>query len=183
MGLLDMVLSGENSSAISELAKNFGIDERDAKNAVSQMVPALSKGLKKNNSSAEGIASLVAALSKGNHQKYVNDPRSLTQEETVQDGNKILGHLLGSKDVSRNVAGYASDQTGLDAGILKKMLPMVAAMAMGALSQKSSALGLEKAQSASPQSGGGMDLFSSFLDSDGDGSVMDDLFGMAKKFF
>ena len=41
-------------------------------------------------------------------------------------GNEILGHIFGSKEVSRDVAGQASQQTGIDTSVLKKLLPIVA---------------------------------------------------------
>jgi hypothetical protein len=41
-------------------------------------------------------------------------------------GNQVLGHIFGSKDVSRNVAADASQQSGVDPSILKKLLPIVA---------------------------------------------------------
>jgi hypothetical protein len=44
--------------------------------------------------------------------------------------------VLRSKDVRRQVATQASAQTGLGADLLKQMLPVVAAMTMGALSKQ-----------------------------------------------
>jgi hypothetical protein len=41
-------------------------------------------------------------------------------------GNEILGHIFGSKDTSREVATQASQQSGVDTSILKKLLPIVA---------------------------------------------------------
>ena len=41
-------------------------------------------------------------------------------------GNQILGHIFGSKDKSREVASQASEQSGVDPSILKKLLPIVA---------------------------------------------------------
>ncbi len=41
-------------------------------------------------------------------------------------GNQILGHIFGSKDKSRNVAAQASQQSGVDSSVLKKLLPIVA---------------------------------------------------------
>jgi hypothetical protein len=41
-------------------------------------------------------------------------------------GNQILGHIFGSKEKSREVAGQASEQSGVDPSILKKLLPIVA---------------------------------------------------------
>ena len=87
----------------------------------------------------------------GQHQQYVEDPTALDRPDTVADGNAILGHLLGSKDVSRQVANQASEQTGLGPDLLKQMLPVVAAMAMGALSKHASS---EVGQDGS--AGGGM---------------------------
>ena len=43
-------------------------------------------------------------------------------------GNQILGQIFGSKDVSREVAADASQKSGIDASVLKKLLPIVAGM-------------------------------------------------------
>jgi hypothetical protein len=52
-------------------------------------------------------------------------------------GNEILGHIFGSKDASRDVAAQASEQSGVDASVLKKLLPIVAgAVAMHYLGQR-----------------------------------------------
>ncbi len=52
-------------------------------------------------------------------------------------GNQILGHIFGSKDKSRDVAAQASEQSGVDTSILKKLLPIVAgAVAMHYMSKR-----------------------------------------------
>jgi hypothetical protein len=52
-------------------------------------------------------------------------------------GNEILVHIFGSKDASRDVAAQASQQSGVDASVLKKLLPIVAgAVAMHYLGQR-----------------------------------------------
>ena len=38
----------------------------------------------------------MSALSKGNHQRYIDSPQSLGDQKAVADGNGILGHVLGS---------------------------------------------------------------------------------------
>ena len=40
-------------------------------------------------------------------------------------GNDILGQIFGNKDVSRNVAGHAAEQTGIDSSLLRRMLPLM----------------------------------------------------------
>ena len=64
---------------------------------------------------------------------------SLQRAETVADGNGILGHIFGSKDVSRQVAARAAQSSGVAPDILAKMLPLVAALAMGSMSRRASA--------------------------------------------
>lgn len=183
MGILDSILSAGGGSAVSELAKNFGISEGDAGKAIGQLAPAISQGLKQNMSSADGLGALLGALGSGKHQKYVDRPEELTRQETITDGNHILGHIFGSKDVSRNVAQSAAEKTGIDSGILKKMLPMIAAMAMGSLSKNNAQSGLASQLSGSVPDSGAVGMLSQFLDADNDGSIADDLLNMAKKFF
>jgi hypothetical protein len=102
----------------------------------------------------------------------------LTDPATTSDGNAILGHVFGSKDVSRQVASRASERTGIDPSILKKMLPLVAAMVMGGLSRKSGA------RSADPKTAGAgiSAMLGPMLDRDGDGSMMDDVAGIVGGF-
>src|SRR3546814_13005811 len=56
-----------------------------------------------------------------------------SQPTPVNQGNDVLGQIFGSKDVSRTVAGQAAAQTGVDSGLLKRMLPMLAMIAAGYL--------------------------------------------------
>ena len=186
MSLLKTILEANDGGAVKALAQNFGLSNQQAGSAVAKLLPALTQGMKANVSQQGGLDSLLGALNKGSHQRYVDNPNELTQANSIADGNNILGHLLGSKDVSRQVASQAAEQTGIDTGILKKMLPMVAGLAMGSLSKQSGSGGAL----AGMLGGGGQDssaaggLLSGFLDADGDGSMADDLLGMvAKKFF
>jgi len=123
MSLLQSMLNTQNGDAVRQLAQNFGLGEDQTVSALSNLIPALSQGLKQNVSSSDGLQGLLSALGSGNHQRYVEDVSTLGQQETIQEGNGILGHLLGSKDVSRQVASQAAAQTGVGEDILKRMLP------------------------------------------------------------
>jgi hypothetical protein len=181
MDLLNMLLSAGGGSAVRQLAQNFGLDEGQASSAIANLLPALGQGLSRNAASAGGLESLLGALSSGGHERYFDSPETLGDEGTIQDGNGILGHILGSKDVSRRVASNAAAQTGIGVDVLKKMLPVVAAMTMGALSKQHSSAALAPGSSAAP--GGLMGMLGQFLDSNQDGSVIDDVLGMASKMF
>jgi hypothetical protein len=162
--------------ALQRIANQAGLDEGQAASVLKAVAPALGQGLSRQAASPSGLEALLGALASGNHRRYVDDPATLTRPETVTDGNAILGHILGSKDVSRAVAGQAATQTGVSPDIIKQMLPLLASLAMGALSQK---------QATAPATGQAPDrnLLTSLLDGNGDGSIADDLLGMASKMF
>ena len=85
---------------------------------------------------------LLQALGKGNHDRYLDHADALTNHAAVEDGNGILGHIFGSKDTSRALADRTSKTTGISSGILKKMLPLIAALVMGSLKKQSSNSGI-----------------------------------------
>ena len=99
MNLIQSILNTQNGDSVRQLAQNFGLGEDQSVSALSSLIPALSQGLKQNVSSSDGLQDLLSALGSGNHQRYVDDVAVLGQPETIQEGNGILGHLLGSKDV------------------------------------------------------------------------------------
>jgi hypothetical protein len=181
MDLLNMLLNQGGGQAVRQLAQNFGLNEDQAISAISNLVPALGQGLARNASQEGGLESLLGALTGGQHKRYLEDPSILGQQDSIDDGNGILSHIFGSKDVSRQVAQQTSEKTGIGVDVLKKMLPMVAALAMGALSHQSSSVPQNAALGNSPV-GGLVNILGQFLDSNRDGSVADDLLGMAAKF-
>ncbi len=184
MNLLEMLLSSKNGAIVGEIAKKSGLDENTTKNVITEVLPSLSRGLENKTKNDQSLDELLSAIEKGDHQRYIENPESLSEDKTVDDGNSILGHIFGNKDVSRNVAGHAAEKTGVSSGIIKKMLPMLAAAAMGALGSKSAAGGLlGAALGTSAGRSTAYKVLSSFLDSNKDGSIVDDLLRMAKRFF
>jgi hypothetical protein len=136
MDLLQTILNAQNGTAVDQLGQQLGLDRAQTVSAIQGLMPALAGGLAKNASAPDGLAGLEAALTGGAHARYLENPAALAHPEAIEDGNGILGHLFGTKEVSRQVAANASAQTGIGADILKKMLPMVASLAMAALAQR-----------------------------------------------
>ncbi len=177
MGLIDSIIKEHGGGIVTQLAGQFGLDKATAEKAVRALMPALSEGLNKNISSPDGLQSLVSALQKGDRGTIIDNPAELSNPGITEDGNGILGHLLGSKEASRRVAGDAAEQTGVDSSTLKKILPVVASVAMGVLSKQNLGLGGGAASMITGALG-------SFLKSDdGDGSDEQGLLGLAKKLF
>ncbi len=192
MNLLQQILSSQGGAIVEQLAGQFGLEGAQAQAAISQLVPVLARGVRNNASSESGLQSLLGALQNGGHSHYIEQPQSLAEAATTQDGNNILGHIFGSKEVSRQVASHASAETGIGSAILKKMLPVIASAVMGAMSQQSSASssgGLLQGLMGAALSGGqrsasgsgALGMLNQFLDADNDGSALDDIMGMLAK--
>ncbi len=163
---------------VASLGQRFGLSQEQTAAAVSSLLPALMGGMQRNLNQEGGLDSLLGALTGGGHQRYVEDPDALSGDAPIEEGNGILGHLLGSKDVSRQVASSAAARTGVGADILKKMLPIVATMLMGAVSKQTGG-----GQMAAVAGGGILDLLTPMLDRDGDGTALDDVAGMIGNLF
>lgn len=178
MNLMDLLKSSGGNDSVGKLADAVGLGSGDTAKLVDALAPALMGGLKKNTGDDNGLAGLRRALETGGHDRYLDNPALMESDDTRSDGNRILGHIFGSKDVSRNVAAAAAGETGIDAGTIKKALPLLATLAMGVLNKKSSG-GQDIGSSAQ---GGGLGPLGDLLDMGGK-SGLDGILGMAKKLF
>jgi hypothetical protein len=178
MNILDSILGARDGAAVQQLAAQFGLRPEQASAAIGALMPALAAGLKRDITTNE--AGLESALANGRHETYVDQPEVLGAPATTADGNAILGHIFGSKDVSRKVAAGAAERTGIDPAILKQMLPLLASLAMGALAKQKKSAATGAAGAA--QSGGLAGMLEPLLDRDGDGSISDDVGGMLGRF-
>lgn len=182
-GLLDGVMEQLGGDRLGAIAGALGGDSDRTQAAIASALPALLGGLANNTAKPDGADSLRRALD-DHDGSVLDDPSALLGGGG--DGEGILGHILGAKrqDVEQHVAG----SSGLDLGQVTKLLPMLAPMVMGVLGRKQRSEGLDagglagmlggersELESSSPDLGG----LASILDRDGDGSMMDDLTGMA----
>ena len=156
--LFDML--NQSPQAIDQLARQFNLSQQQAQQAVEALMPAFSQGLKQTTSDPGGFGNFLQALASGQHAKYYEDAGRAFSPAGMADGNGILGHLFGSKDLSRAVAAQASQATGIAESTLRQMLPALAAMVMGGMFQQTAG------QARAAQAGG----FGA-----GDGNILGDI--------
>ena len=106
-------------------------------------------------------------------------------EDVKNDGDKILGHVLGSK--KQGVEKIIGEKSGLDAGSVGNILKVAAPILMGVLGKQA-----RQSNVSTPNDLGGLlggllggssaqkeqSFLEKILDADGDGSVIDDVAGM-----
>ncbi len=159
MQIYDTIAAAQQGRLIDNLAQVFRIETEQAEAAVRTALPELINGLERNTLSRGGLADVIGALGHGHHEQMLEDPRQLFTQQAIEDGNQVLGHILGSKDRSRGVALKAAQASGLGEDLIKMLLPLIAQMLMGALSKATQGgLGdiLSRLPGGSGGTGGGM---------------------------
>ena len=147
--IFDLLASAQGGGAIDNIASRFGLSGDQAQSAIQALLPALGAGVEREQQSGS-IGDLLGTLRPDTADRVLEDSRALESEETVEQGNNLLGTLFGSRDVSRRVAADASARSGVDDSILKQLLPVLATMVVSRMAQA------DPDHDANPERGGGL---------------------------
>ena len=189
-GLLDLLNSPMGRQMISGVANQTGQPESKTADVLSMAMPLLMGAMKKNASTPGGAQGLMDALSSKHDGSILDDLGGLfgggVDQSVVKDGAGILGHVLGTKQPQ--VENALSSKSGLDAGTVSQILKIAAPILLGYLGKQTRQQNVSSPDGLNGLLGGLMggnkaaakqqSLIETFLDSDGDGSVIDDLAGM-----
>ena len=189
-GLLDLINSPMGRQLISGVSGQTGQPENKTADVLSMALPLLMGAMNKNASSASGAEGLMNALSSKHDGSILDDLGGLfgggVDQSVMDDGAGILGHVFGQKQPQ--VENALSNKTGIDAGTVGQILKIAAPILLGYLGKQTRQQNVSSPDALSGLLGGLMggnsaanqqqSLIETFLDSDGDGSVIDDLAGM-----
>ncbi len=188
-GILDLLNGPMGEMLISGASKQFGLGEGSTQKAMSAAMPLILGAMKNNASTPEGASGLLNAVM-GKHDGGILDNLGSilggdsVDEDVLQDGEGILGHVFGGKQ--EHVAAAVSKSSGIDMGAAMNILKVAGPFLMGAIGKQA------RTQNVSDQNGigdllGGLlggghqeqqSLVNRLLDADGDGSIIDDVAGM-----
>jgi hypothetical protein len=191
MNLTEMLTQQLAGGAISQIGSKIGADEGTTRAAIAIAVPLLISALARNSSTPAGAEALNQAVAKDHDGSILDNLSSFLGNSQSANGAGILGHVFGDRrtDVETGLA----QSTGLDPGGAGQLLETVAPLVMGALGKTQQQQGFDagslsaflgsqqqQAQASAPDV---MGMLGSLLDSNKDGSVMDDVSRMAGKLF
>ncbi|MGY8914868.1 MAG: DUF937 domain-containing protein [Flavobacteriales bacterium] len=187
-GLLELLDSPMGKQLIGGIAGQTGNSEEKTANVLSMAMPLLMGAMKKNASTPQGAEGLMTALNSKHNGSILDNLGGVfnggVDQSVMKDGAGILGHLLGNKQSL--VENTISQKSGLDTSSVADILKIAAPILMGFLGKQKSQNNLNDANGLSSLLGsmlGGQpqqnqSLITSLLDSDGDGSVLDDVADM-----
>ena len=189
MSLLDQLTQSLGPNALQQISQKLGTDSGTTNNAISAALPVLLGALASNAATSGGADALNNALNKHDGSALDDVPGALNQGHGGI-GDRILSHVLGNRQPA--VATGIGNATGLDASKVMSLLAMLAPVVMGALGRAKHTNGLDAGGLASmlgqerqriDSNAGGLTGLMGMLDQNNDGSVADDVMGMAGKLF
>jgi len=206
--LQELLGEEQGDQAIGEIGRNVGADDALVRSAVAAALPAVLGGLANNASTPEGAESLNTALEEdhagggildnlGGLAGMIFGGGQAAAPPPQADAGGILGHILGGNQGA--VAQDVREKSGLQMGQAAQILMFLAPIVMSYLGKRKQEQGVgadslggllgglvggAAQQQAAPQSSGNamIDMATNALDSDRDGSAMDDIASMAYKY-
>ncbi|MCK0109673.1 DUF937 domain-containing protein [Flavobacteriaceae bacterium S0825] len=188
-GILDLLNSDLGKTIVSGVSNQTGQDQNKTGDVLTMALPVLMQAMKRNAATPEGAQGLLGALENKHDGSILDNLGGLfgggISNDVMDDGGKILGHVLGSKQ--RNVENALSQKSGMDAGSVAQILKVAAPILMGVLGKQKRQQQVESPSGIEGLLGGLLkgnspqqeqSFLESMLDADGDGSIIDDVAGM-----
>jgi len=152
-GILDLLGSDLGKTIISGVAGSTGQDQGKTGGLLSMALPVLMKAMERNASTPQGAEGLMGAISGKHNGSILDNLGGLfgggVDDEVKQDGNKILGHILGDKRAG--VEQVLGQKAGMDTSAVGDIMKVAAPILMGVLGKQASQSGI-----SSPSGLGGL---------------------------
>jgi hypothetical protein len=134
MQLLQDQISGQ---VMDQMSQQVGASPDQTASAANGIFASLLGGLAKNAATPEGMTGLMGALDRDHDGSVLDDLFGMVtgtaqpQNANATNGMGILGHILGGQQ--EEVAQHVSQSSGLNAGQVMKLMPILAPIVMGLL--------------------------------------------------
>lgn len=193
--LEDLLGQQQGSEVVGQVSQQVGAEPSLVNSAIQMALPAIINGLANNASTPQGAEALDGALANDHDGSLLENLGGLGglifgggQAPRQADAGGILGHILGGSQGA--LTQKISNESGLNMGQVAQILMFLAPIVMAYLGRQKQQNNLD--------AGGISDLLAGqqqqirqasqgsfierMLDSDGDGSAMDDIASMALKY-
>lgn len=188
-GILDLLNSDLGKSIISGVSSQTNQPQNKTQDVLTMALPVLMTAMKRNASTPQGAQGLLSALGSKHDGSILDNLGGLFEggvdSNVLDDGGKILGHVLGGKQKIVEMA--LSQKSGIDAGSVAQILKVAVPILMGVLGSQAKQQNVNSANGIESLLGGLLggnspqqeqSFLESMLDADGDGSIIDDVAGM-----
>ncbi len=143
MNLMEILQGQISDDMMGQLSQHIGAEPEQTASATEGIFATLLGGLANNASSENGLSAIAGALDKNHDGSMLDDLMGMVggmmsgqQQSSATNGMGILGHILGDKQES--AAQHIGQASGLNAGQIMKLMPIIAPILMSVLGRAKS---------------------------------------------
>ena len=153
MDLTSMMKTMLSPESIAKMSEKTGTSTDEVKSVLLSALPAMLNGVQGQANNKDTVAGFAGALD--SHAKDdTSDVKAFLSNVDIQDGEKIVGHLLGSNTEAATKA--AAEKAGLSTSSTGSVLGAAAPLLMSLLGQQANQSVQAQPQAQAASSGGGL---------------------------
>jgi hypothetical protein len=133
--LYDIIRSAGGGEIVDALAQHADISRDQAEQALRILLPDFGRAIRRTAESRTGAPAVHAAMRDERYARYLEDPAALRERAAAVDGERVLMEVLDDEQREEIVRGTAG-AIDADEDRVRKLLPLVATLAMAASGQQ-----------------------------------------------
>ena len=135
MKLFEVIRSAGEGTIVANLAAEAGVDRSAAEDGLRALLPELGRAIRRTGEGGGRTPALQAALRDERYARYLDDRAALSEPAAAADGERVLAEVLDAGERGELVRRAAA-AGGPGEAELRKLLPLVATLAMAALGRQ-----------------------------------------------
>ena len=142
MNLYDLMMGAQGGQGVNTLASQFGLSQQQTQAALQAMMPAFAAGFQKSIADPMGFGALMTQMTNAAHAQSYANPAAAAAAAATGPAANVVGQIFGSQQIAQQVSQQAAQASGVSAQIIQQMMPIVASMLIGGVSNAMAAQGL-----------------------------------------
>ena len=130
----DLVRQAQTKAGLDALTQQFHLSGDQTQKALAAFLPAFAMGLQ-HAAMTNDPGRFFQSMMGGGYQNFWQSAARSFSPQAQQQGRTLLDQIFGSDQVSRRVAHQAADYAGVSADTMQQMLPLMAGILAGSMSQ------------------------------------------------
>jgi len=146
--MFELIRRTQGGGAFDHIARAYGMTPEQMRAATAALTPAFAQGFQRQSQSDAAARRLHELMGAETYARAFEAQAAALDPRARNAGEDALGALFGSKDVSRAVAAQAAAASGVQADIIRKVMPVLTSVLIGGVIKAAQA-----SQAAAPEAG------------------------------
>lgn len=129
--MFDIFRQAQGGAAFDNIARAYGMSPEQLRAMTAALTPAFAQGFQRQAATDAGARRFAELFQTDAYARAFEAQAAALDPQARGAGEDALGALFGSKDVSRAVAAQAAAVSGVQAQIIRQVLPVLASILMG----------------------------------------------------